>query len=144
MFTTTTKVLLLTSVFTVLLVLLHCYYSVTTVLLQVRIAAISAVVDLLMRHGLASFITSSQEELDASGSNSEVGASRCADTADSHSGIESYLDGDMTTKGATLTQTELNAQGGNSVVANLTKVTSGSVITLSPSSPRSWTSRTWS
>ena len=92
-----------------------------------RIAAISAVVDLLMRHGLASFITSSQEELDASGSNSEVGASRCADN---HSGIESYLDGDMTTKGATLTQTELNAQGGNSVVAILTKVTSGSVITL--------------
>jgi hypothetical protein len=73
---------------------------------EVRIAAISAVVDLLMRQGLASFITGgSQEELDHSGSNSELGASRCADTADSHSGIESYLDSDMT-KGATLTHPE--------------------------------------
>ena len=47
---------------------------------------------------------------------------RCADTADSHSNIESVLDSDMTTKGATLTQNELNAQGGNSVVAILTKI----------------------
>ena len=109
---------------------------------EVRIAAISAVVDLLMRHGLASFITASNtgdssrnsssevssqlsflggEELDNSGTGSEA-ASRCADTADSHSNIESVLDSDMTTKGATLTQNELNAQGGNSVVAILTKI----------------------
>ena len=92
---------------------------------EVRIAAISAVVDLLMRHGLASFITASNsaggEDLDNSGTGSEA-ASRCADTADSHSNIESVLDSDMTTKGATLTQNELNAQGGNSVVAILTKI----------------------
>ena len=90
---------------------------------EVRIAAISAVVDLLMRHGLASFITTSNtaggEDLDNSGSEA---ASRCADSADSHSNIESVLDSDMTTKGATLTQNELNAQGGNSVVAILTKI----------------------
>ena len=49
-------------------------------------------------------------------------STRCADTADSHSNIESVLDSDMTTKGATLTQNELNAQGGNSVVAILTKI----------------------
>ena len=61
------------------------------------------------------------EELDNSGTGSEA-ASRCADTADSHSNIESVLDSDMTTKGATLTQNELNAQGGNSVVAILTKI----------------------
>merc|ERR1719234_544228 len=92
---------------------------------EVRIAAISAVVDLLMRHGLASFITTSNsagEHLDNSGTGSEAAASRCADTADSHSNIESVLDSDMTTKGATLTQNELNAQGGNSVVAILTKI----------------------
>ena len=72
---------------------------------EVRIAAISAVVDQLMCHGLVSFITS-----------------RCAETADSHSNFKSYLDSDMTTKGVTLTQTELNAQGGNSVVAINTKI----------------------
>ena len=71
--------------------------------LDVRIAAISAVVDLLMRHGLASFIT------DRNGC--EGGTS-----------IESCLDSDIVTKGATLTQTELNNQGGNSVVAILTKI----------------------
>ena len=57
---------------------------------EVRIAAISAVVDLLMRHGLASFITASNsaggEDLDNSGTGSEV-ASRCAETAYSHSNI---------------------------------------------------------
>ena len=49
---------------------------------EVRIAAISAVVDLLMRHGLASFITTSNsagEDLDNSGTGSEA-ASRCADS----------------------------------------------------------------
>ena len=51
-----------------------------------------------------------------------ISFSRCADTADSHSNIESVLDSDMTTKGATLTQNELNAQGGNNVVAILTKI----------------------
>ena len=53
---------------------------------EVRIAAISAVVDLLMRHGLASFITTSNsagEDLDNSGTGSEAAASRCADIADS-------------------------------------------------------------
>ena len=136
---------------------------------EVRMAAISAVVDLLMRHGLASFITSPQaEELDnrfasytssltsstpftsfisitsvtyfvtsltfltsltlvtsftsplPSGTGS-CAASRCADTADSGSNVD-YLDSDITTRGATLTQSELNSQGGNSVVAILTKV----------------------
>ena len=53
---------------------------------EVRIAAISAVVDLLMRHGLASFITTSNsagEDLDNSGTGSEAAASRCADITDS-------------------------------------------------------------
>ena len=38
------------------------------------------------------------------------------------SNIESALDSDMAMRGATLTQSELDSQGGNSVVAILSKV----------------------
>ena len=48
-------------------------------------------------------------------------ASRCADTVDSGSNVD-YLDSDIHTRGATHTQSELNSQGGNIVVAILTKV----------------------
>ena len=87
---------------------------------EVRIAAITAVVDLLMKHGLSSFITMEEPNLDLSGSS--VTPSRCADSADSHSNIDTAMESDMATRGATLTQSELNTQGGNSVVAILTKI----------------------
>ena len=86
---------------------------------EVRIAAITAVVDLLMKHGLASFITSEDNGgLDLSGADSSsVSPSKCGDGS-----IDNAMESDLATRGATLTQTELNAQGGNSVVAILTKI----------------------
>merc|ERR1719462_237242 len=91
---------------------------------EVRIAAITAVVDLLMKHGLASFITadgSPANNLDTSGGetgeSSSVSPSKCGDGS-----IDNAMESDLATKGATLTQNELNAQGGNSVVAILTKI----------------------
>merc|ERR1719362_1456673 len=86
---------------------------------EVRIAAITAVVDLLMKHGLASFITAEENtNLDLSGGeSSSVSPSKCGDGS-----IDNAMESDLATRGATLTQTELNAQGGNSVVAILTKI----------------------
>jgi len=89
---------------------------------EVRIAAIIAVVDLLMKHGLSSFITQEEPELDRSGGDSSVTPSRCQDSVDSHSNIDVAMESDLATRGATLTQSELNTQGGNSVVAILTKI----------------------
>merc|ERR1719282_1520502 len=84
---------------------------------EVRIAAITAVVDLLMKHGLASFITA-EENMDMSGGDgSSTSPSKCGDGS-----IDNAMESDLATRGATLTQTELNAQGGNSVVAILTKI----------------------
>jgi condensin complex subunit 3 len=81
---------------------------------EVRMAAISGVIDLLMKHGLASFITSSVAD-----PATEVDTSCTSETA---SNIESALESDMATRGATLTQAELESQGGNSVVAILSKM----------------------
>merc|ERR1712142_1363331 len=89
---------------------------------EVHIAAIIAVVDLLMKHGLSSFITEEEPELDTSGGDSSVTPSRCHDSVDSHSNIDVAMESDLATRGATLTQSELNTQGGNSVVAILTKI----------------------
>ena len=84
---------------------------------EVRIAAITAVVDLLMKHGLASFITA-EENMDMSGGDgSSTSPSKCGDGS-----IDNAMESDLATRGATLTQNELNAQGGNSVVAILTKI----------------------
>ena len=86
---------------------------------EVRIAAITAVVDLLMRHGLASFITVEENpNFDVSNDNSSsVSPSKCGDSS-----IDNAMESDLATRGATLTQNELNTQGGNSVVAILTKI----------------------
>merc|ERR1740123_1922770 len=86
---------------------------------EVRIAAITAVVDLLMKHGLASFITAEESQnFDVSNDNSSSESpSKCGDGS-----IDNAMESDLATRGATLTQTELNAQGGNSVVAILTKI----------------------
>lgn len=89
---------------------------------EVRIAAIIAVVDLLMKHGLSSFITEKELELDLSGGSSSATPSRCVDSVESHSNIDVAMESDLATRGATLTQAELNTQGGNSVVAILTKI----------------------
>jgi len=89
---------------------------------EVRIAAIIAVVDLLMKHGLTSFITEKDFELNNSGGSSSATPSRCVDSVDSHSNIDVAMESDLATRGATLTQAELNTQGGNSVVAILTKI----------------------
>jgi len=89
---------------------------------EVRIAAIIGVVDLLMKHGMSSFITIEEPNLDLSGGDSSVTPSRCADSVDSHSNIDTAMESDLATRGATLTQSELNTQGGNSVVAILTKI----------------------
>ena len=73
-----------------------------------------------MKHGLASFITGDQEtvSLDLSGGESDsVSPSKCGDGS-----IDNAMESDLATRGATLTQHELNAQGGNSVVAILTKI----------------------
>ena len=77
-----------------------------------------AVSDLLMKHSLSSFITQEEPELDVSGRDSSVTPSRCVDSADSHSNSETAMESYL----ATLTQSELNTQGGNSVVAILTKI----------------------
>ena len=77
--------------------------------LEVRIAAIIAVVDILMKYGLSSFITTEPNE------NSNI--SYHADT-----NIDMALESDIVTRGATLTQSELDTQGGNSVVAILSKM----------------------
>ena len=77
-----------------------------------------AVLDLLMKHSLSSFITQEEPELDVSGVDSSVTPSRCVDSADSHSNSETAMESSL----ATLTQSELNTQGGNSVVAILTKI----------------------
>jgi len=82
---------------------------------EVRIAAVTAVVDLLMKHGLAAFITNTTPEPE-----DQCDTSETASRADSN--IESALDSDMAMRGATLTQSELNNQGGNSVVAILSKI----------------------
>ena len=86
---------------------------------EVRIAAITTVVDLLMRHGLASFITVEENtNFDVSNDNSSsVSPSKCGDSS-----IDNAMESDLATRGATLTQSELNTQGGNSVVAILTKI----------------------
>merc|ERR1712142_882832 len=89
---------------------------------EVRIAAIIAVIDLLMKHGLSSFITEKELELDLSGGSSSATPSRCVDNVESHSNIDVAMESDLATRGATLTQAELNTQGGNSVVAILTKI----------------------
>ena len=44
------------------------------------------------------------------------------DSVESHSNIDVAMESDLATRGATLTQAELNTQGGNSVVAILTKI----------------------
>merc|ERR1719225_1313888 len=75
-----------------------------------------------MKHGLSSFITQEETELDMSGGDSSVTPSRCQDSVDSHSNIDVAMESDLATRGATLTQSELNTQGGNSVVAILTKI----------------------
>ena len=69
-----------------------------------------------MKHGLSSFITQEEPEMNMSGGDS----SRCADSVDSN--IDLAKESDLATRGATLTQSELNTQGGNSVVAILTKI----------------------
>ena len=46
--------------------------------------------------------------------------SKCTDSVDSN--IDQAMESDLATRGATLTQSELNTQGGNSVVAILTKI----------------------
>merc|ERR1719232_2132705 len=72
-----------------------------------------------MKHGLASFISAEDNtNLDLSGGeSSSVSPSKCGDGS-----IDNAMESDLATRGATLTQTELNAQGGNSVVAILTKI----------------------
>ena len=51
------------------------------------------------------------------GESSSVSPSKCGDGS-----IDNAMESDLATRGATLTQGELNAQGGNSVVAILTKI----------------------
>ena len=78
--------------------------------IDVHITTIIAVVDLLMEHHLSSFIIQEELQLDVSAGDSSVTPSRCTDRADSHSNM------DLTWP------SKLNTQGGNSVVAILTKV----------------------
>merc|ERR1719392_642851 len=71
-----------------------------------------------MKHGLTSFITAEENSNDVSNDNSSsVSPSKCGDSS-----IDNAMESDLATRGATLTQTELNTQGGNSVVAILTKI----------------------
>jgi len=88
---------------------------------EVRIAAIIAVVDLLMKHGLSSFIT--QEGHDKN-NDTDPEETPCTPTEidESNKNIDLAMDSELATRGATLTQSELNTQGGNSVVAILTKI----------------------
>ena len=81
---------------------------------DVRIAAITAVIDLLMMHGLQAFITQKEDKKDLSGTEGEL--------SETSSSIETALDSDLTMRGATLTQNELDTQGGNSVVVILSKM----------------------
>ena len=83
---------------------------------EVRITAIIALVDLLMKHGLSSFITQEKSDLDVSGGNSS------ADRLISHINSGVAMESDLPTRGGTLTQSKLNTQGGKSVVAILTKI----------------------
>ena len=87
---------------------------------EVRMAAIAGVIDLLMKHSLASFITANLADASAEVDNSCT--SESASNVDTASNIESVLESDMATRGATLTQRELESQGGNSVVAILSKM----------------------
>ena len=77
---------------------------------EVRIAAIIAVVDMLMKHRLSSFITQEEPKMNLGGGD------KSADSVDSN--IEMAMESDLATRGATLTQSELI----NSVVAILTKI----------------------
>jgi len=80
---------------------------------EVRIMSISSVVDLLMKYGLASFITAEEAApLDRSGD---------SPTKAGETSIDNAMDSELAGRGATLTQSELNLQGGNSVVAILSK-----------------------
>jgi len=93
---------------------------------EVRIMAITAVVDLLLKHGLASFITGggvTPGPADMS-NDSSTRPSRVEDPSENgdNGSIENCLESDMVMRGATLTQNELNSQGGNSVVAILSKI----------------------
>ena len=82
---------------------------------EVRIAAITAVIDLLMMHGMGSFITTAAPAAaDLSGTEGEL--------SETSSSIDTALESDMATRGSELTQNELNTQGGNSVVAILSKM----------------------
>ena len=85
---------------------------------EVRMAAITAVVDLLMKHGLTSFIMGPADQIYESRESSE---SRPSEDP-SEGSLENCLESDMVTRGATLNQTKLDSQGGNSVVAFLCKV----------------------
>ena len=89
---------------------------------EVRIAAIIAVVDLLMKHGLSSFITREEPELNVSGGDSNNTPKNQVDNGVGNGNIDLAMESDLATRGATLTQSELNTQGGNSVVAILTKI----------------------
>ena len=73
-----------------------------------------------MKQGLSSFITQEEPEMNMSGGDSSLTPSRCADSVDSN--IDLAKESDLATRGATLTQSELNTQGGNSVVAILIKI----------------------
>ena len=58
--------------------------------------------------------------MNLSGGDSSLTLSKCADSVNSN--IDLAMESDLATRGATLTQSELNTQGGNSVVAILTKI----------------------
>ena len=88
---------------------------------EVRIVAIAAVVDLLMKHGMAAFITNT-EDADSSGTSRQSETTTTSKCADTGSEMDGCLESDVGTRGASLTQDELNAQGGNSVVAILCKI----------------------
>ena len=59
--------------------------------------------------------------MDLSGGDSSATPTRCTDGVDSLSTIGTAMESDLATRGATLNQSEMNIQGGNSVVAILTK-----------------------
>ena len=84
--------------------------------LEVRIAATIAVVDLLMKYGLSSFITTEPNQ------DSLSDTSSFSNQAETETNIDQALESDIVTRGATLTQSELDREGGNSVVAILTKI----------------------
>ena len=88
---------------------------------EVRIAAITAVVDLLMKHGLSSFITQDGHDKNKDADLEET-PSTPTECAEANKNIDQAMESELATRGATLTQSELNTQGGNSVVAILTKI----------------------